>query len=259
MIDIEKAKTSFRKFLEKYQEQDKAGFGLKVSHTGHVMDISREIAAKLGLSDDEIRLAELIALLHDIGRFEEINFTNRFDGPGFDHASWAVKMLFENHLIRAFLADSSDDEIIKNAIANHSRMAIQDGLDDRSLLYARILRDADKLDNFRVKKEEQIEAIFPGSTITKEDMENSILSHKVYETVKSKKCVDIHDRVTPLDHWVCVLAFVFDLYFRESYGIVKENQYIDILIDKWNYHNPETRDKMEEIRKLLNDFVDSHL
>lgn len=256
MIDIEKARCSFNRFLDRYRGQDILGFQLKVAHTYHVVENSKDIAAKLGLSDEDIALAELIALLHDIGRFEEINYTGRFDSAGFDHASYGVKLLFDDDLIRSFIADSRYDEIINNAIGNHSRLAVQDGLDDRSLLHARIIRDADKLDNFRVKKEESVEAIFPGRINRKEDIENSTLSDRVYAAVVSKKCVDIHDRVTPLDDWVCVLAFVFDLNFKISYEIVKKYEYINVLIDRFAYNDVETRERMEEIRNIMNDFVD---
>ena len=65
----------------------------------------------------------------------------------------------------------------------------------------------------------------------------------------------IHDRVTPLDYWVCVLAFVFDLNFKESYEFVKDNRYIDALVDRFNYNNVEAKDRMEIIKNIINDFV----
>lgn len=255
MIDINKARISFKKFLDKYKGQDELGFELKVVHTYHVVNNAKEIATKLNLTEEDIKLAELIALLHDIGRFEEITFLKRFDSIGFDHASYGVKMLFDENMIRDFIDDDSYDEIIKIAINNHSRLSIQDELDDRCLLHSKIIRDADKLDNFRVKKEEKIEAIFPRKVKNKDDMENSTISDKVYETIQNKKCVDIHDRVTVLDYWCCVLAFVFDLNFRETYEIVKENNYINILIDRFQYNDLETQNRMEDIRNIINVFV----
>ena len=38
-------------------------------------------------------------------------------------------------------------------------MKIEDGLDERSLLHSKIIRDADKADNFRVKEEEKLENV----------------------------------------------------------------------------------------------------
>lgn len=259
MIDIQKARISFKNFLNKYRDKDMLGFDLKVVHTYRVVDNAKEIAIKLNLSEDDIRLAELIALLHDIGRFEEITVLKRFDSVGFDHASYGVKMLFEDNVIKDFIVDDSYHEIIKTAIANHNKLTIQEGLNDRCLLHSKIIRDADKLDNFRVKKEEKIEAIFPGKAENKDDMENSSLSDIVYETIKKRKCVNIGDRVTVLDYWVCVLAFIFDLNFKESYEIVKDNNYINVLIDRFKYNDIETKNRMEDIRKILNDFVDNQI
>ena len=216
---------------------------------------NKAMATKLNLSEEDIYLTELIALLHDIGRFEEITFLKRFDNVKFDNALYGVKMLFEDNLIRNFIEDDCYDEIIKTAILNHSRLSNKEGLNERCLLHSKIIRDADKLDNFRVKKEEQIEAIFPEKVKDKSDMENSKLSDEVYKTIQNQKCVDIHDRITVLDYWCCVLAFVFDLNFRESYEIVKSNNYINTLIDRFSYNDLETKKRMEDVRNIMNSFI----
>lgn len=255
MIDINKARIEFQKFLDKYSDKNELGFDLKVVHTYQVVDNAKKIATDLKLSEEDTNLAELIGLLHDIGRFEEITYLKQFDSVAFDHASYGVKMLFEDNMIRNFVEDDRYDEIIKVAIDNHSRFKIEDGLNDRSLLHSKIIRDADKLDNFRVKKEEKIEAIFPGIVKNKEHLENSLISTEVYETVKKCQCVNIHDRKTPLDYWICVLAFIYDLNYKASYQIVKDNDYINIMIDRLKYNNKETRKQMENIRKIMNDFV----
>mgnify|MGYP000040106070 FL=1 len=90
-------------------------------------------------------------------------------------------------------------------------------------------------------------------------MEESLLSDKVYETILSQKCVYIHDRVTPLDFWVCILAFTFDLNFDVTYKIVKENDYINILIDRFDYKDKETKSRMENIRVIINKFIDERI
>ena len=90
-------------------------------------------------------------------------------------------------------------------------------------------------------------------------MEESLLSDKVYEAILSRKCVNIHDRVTPLDFWVCILAFTFDLNFDVTYKIVKENDYINILIDRFDYKDKETKSRMENIRVIINKFIDEKI
>ena len=121
MIDIAKSKKQFKKYLDKYKDQDKLGCELKVIHTYKVIENAREIARKLGLTEEDEKLAELIALLHDIGRFEELNLFNQFESRSFNHADYGVKVLFEDKLIRDFVEDDSYDEIIRKAIYNHNK------------------------------------------------------------------------------------------------------------------------------------------
>lgn len=259
MVDIEKAKIAFKDFLNEYEDKSDLGFELKIVHTYHVAENAKEIAEKLNLSKEDIELAELIGILHDIGRFEELKITKELNSVKFDHAGHGSKMLFEKDMIRKFIEDSQYDSIIKKAIENHSRLEIEKNLDERTLLHSKIIRDADKIDNYRVKKEEKIEAIFPKRVNKIEDMEESKLSDIVYNTILDKKCVDIHARVTPLDFWVCILAFAFDLNFAVSYKIIKENEYINVLIDRFEYKDKETKSRMENIRKIVSEFIDEKI
>ena len=167
MIDITKAKLELKKYLDKYEGKSDLSFNLKVTHTYHVAENSKNIAEKLNLSKEDIELAELIGLLHDIGRFEELKITKELNSIKFDHATYGSKMLFEKGMIRNFVEDSQYDEIIKKAIENHSKLTIEKGLNERELLHSKIIRDADKLDNYRVKQEEKIEVIFPKREIEK--------------------------------------------------------------------------------------------
>ena len=49
---------------------------LKIVHTYGVVKQSEEIAKRMRLSEEDTELARMIALLHDIGRFEQLK---RFD------------------------------------------------------------------------------------------------------------------------------------------------------------------------------------
>ena len=64
---------------------------MKVVHTYHVVDNTIIISKKLGLSKEEINLAALIGILHDIGRFDELKNFKKFDSVGNDHAFLSFK------------------------------------------------------------------------------------------------------------------------------------------------------------------------
>ena len=257
MIDLQKARIAFKEFISNYNNQEDPGFDLKVVHTYHVADNAIMIAKKLGLSEEDVNLAGLIGILHDIGRFDELKNLKKFDSVGNDHAMFASKILFEEGLITKFIDTDKYNNLIKKAIENHNKKQIEEGLLDTELLHAKIIRDADKLDNFRVKKEERIENVFPGIVNSKDDIENSLVSDNVYNSVMKEECVDIKDRKYPLDYCICVLAFIFDLYFKETLLMVKENNYVDNLIGKFKYNI--SNEQMNDIRKVLNEYVEKRL
>ena len=71
MIDIEKAKNEFMKYVSNYDKENPR-IVLKISHSFRVMEQSRKIAQSLNLNEEQIELATLIGLLHDIARFEQM-------------------------------------------------------------------------------------------------------------------------------------------------------------------------------------------
>ena len=258
MIDIEKSYVSFKTITNSYKGIDsKIGFISKLEHTYHVANTSKDIATKLNLDAENIALAELIGLLHDIGRFEEFKVMNSYDGTKFDHAAYGVKILFEDGLIKEFIDEEKYYTIIKNAIYNHNKYKIQDNIDEMSLLHSKIIRDSDKLDNFRIEVEHTPEKHFVNIVKSVEDFENSLISDSVLNSIKKHECVKITDRKTPLDYYICLLGFVFDIYFKETFDIIKSNNYMNILVDKFDYKMPETKKKMAEIKQILINYIEN--
>lgn len=259
MIDLIKSKKAFSDYLDKYEDKSHISFKAKVKHTYNVSENAKKIATELNLNSDDIKLAELIGLLHDLGRFEELKVTGEYNSLGFDHGKYASIMLFEKNLIRNFIEDDKYDEIIKKAIENHGTFAIEEELDERTLLFCKIIRDADKLDIFRVKKEIEIEGLFPLRVQKKEDIEESPISDIIFETVLKERCVYNPDRKYPLDFLIGNMAYVFDLNYKISFKILKEKNYLNFIIDRFDYKNKISRNRMEEIRKVFSNFIDKKL
>lgn len=258
MIDFKIAEKSFKEYLNDYNLED-GNIKLKIKHTYEVARKSEYISKGLGLDMEDIELAKIIALLHDIGRFEQVKQTNDFiDSNDFNHADYGVKVLFEDGMIRKFISIDKYDKIIKKAIYNHNKYKIEDGLKEKELLHSEIIRDADKLDNFRVKETENLENIFP-SKYNPETIEHESISLKVYNDFMNYKCIRIEDRKTQIDFWISYIAFIFDLNFDISLKYIKENNYIDILVDRIQYKNDDTKEKMEQIRKCAKTYLDSEI
>ena len=77
-------------------------------------------------SGEDVELAELIGLLHDIGRFEQIRRFHSFEPGTMDHAVFGAELLFgEEKLIRRFVEDDKFDELIDAAIRKHSDFKLE--------------------------------------------------------------------------------------------------------------------------------------
>ena len=96
MIDLEKAKNEFINYTNNY-DSNNPHIVSKIGHTFRVMEWSRRIAESLDLSQEDIELASLIGLLHDLARFEQRRLYNTFaDCKSIDHGDLAVTILEEN-------------------------------------------------------------------------------------------------------------------------------------------------------------------
>lgn len=257
MIDFKHAMATFKKYIENFDSQY-GKIDLKIRHTYGVVKASEYTANKLNLNNEDIELAKLIALLHDIGRFEQIRQSDSFiDNKDMDHAILGNDILFKNNLIRDFIEDTQYDNIISKAILNHNRLYIEDGLTERELLHAKIIRDADKTDNFRVKAEEDFENIIDNSS--KDILENDIISENIFNDFMNSKIIVRENRKTHMDFWVSYIAFIFDYNYKFGLEYIKEMNYINTIVDRLNYKNIDTKQKMELIREHALEFIDKRI
>lgn len=253
-MNLEHAKEQFEKYLDNYDREDDK-VRLKIIHTYGVTKCSKEIAERMCLSREDIELAQLIGLLHDIGRFEQIKRFDSFEPNTMDHAAFGVEILFEEGMIREFVEEDTWDDIIRTAIAQHSGFEITGVTDERKLLHARIIRDADKLDNCRVKLEDAIETILGESA---EEVGASAISDEVMGQTENHSSIKSDTRKTKMDYWVSYLVYFYDINYPVSFDIIKENDYLRKLVSRIPYSHPETVKKMERIENELERFIEQH-
>ena len=260
MIDIIKAEKVFKEYLNNYDEKDEK-VKLKLVHTYGVVRASSYLSEKLNLNEEDANLAKLIALLHDIGRFEQTKMSDDVydtaDSMFFDHAIYGTKILFEDNLIRNFIEENTYDNIIYKSILNHNKLKIEDGLKEKELLHSKIIRDADKIDNFRVKLTESFKVLL-GTEDTK-IIFNEKISDKVYTTFMNKHLISIPDAETCLDRWSTYIAFIFDMNFDVSLSYLKENNLVNKCFDRLEYNNPETIERIFNMRKCASEYINERL
>ena len=252
-IDYEAAHQEFERYLDAYDRED-GKIKLKIVHTYGVVSCAEEIARRKHLEEEDVQLAKLIALLHDIGRFEQIRRFDSFQPETMDHAAYGAGLLFgAKKYIRCFIEENAFDEIIREAIARHSAFALGDIADERTLLHARLIRDADKLDNCRVKLEESLEAMLG---VPAEEAGAGLISPNVWEACMRRESVLSADRRTPVDYWVSYIAQYYDINFAETFDIIREQRYISRIVERLQYEEAETAQKMKELETHLEAYME---
>lgn len=249
-INLEKAKEEFIKYVGNYNPEDEK-IKIKINHIQRVAEISRNIAEKLNLNEEDIKLAELIGLLHDIGRFEQVRLYHTFmDKDSINHGEFGVKVLFEDGLIRSFIETDKYDKIIKHAILNHNRINIGRGLTEREYLHAQIIRDADKADIYSVLISDSKKTLWG-----KDDLSKEKISDEIYRQFKEEKLIDYKEVKTGVDLLVCHFKYVYDLNFKETKQIIKDKQYIDKLYERFTFEDEETLKRYNEIYRLAKEQI----
>ena len=267
---------AFAEYVRNYDPSDEK-IKLKIDHTYRVAGLCQRIAESLGLSEPDVDIAWLLGMLHDIGRFEQIRRFGTFnDVQSVDHAEFGADLLFKEGLIRKFaegyyeeceLARSGNEEaeqIIKNnehhnkdtgllemAIRQHNKYRVKEDLTERQRMFCDILRDADKVDIFKVNADIPMEIIYD---VTTEELKNGVITKEVLESFYKKKTVLKSVRKSAVDHIVGHISLLFELVYKESYRQAKEQGYVYKLLD-FKSDVPEVNAEFGDMRKYVDEFL----
>lgn len=269
-IDREHVKKVFREYVNQYDAADEK-VKLKIGHTYRVADLCERIAVSERMEREEADLAWLLGMLHDIGRFEQLRRFHTFiDAESIDHAALGADILFgregeheetrqldstqENvKRIRQYIYEEEEDELIETAIRVHSAYRIPENLSERTAKFCHILRDADKIDILRVNMETPLEEIYNTTT---EELKTSTVSEQVMQAFYEHHAILRALRKTTVDHVVGHISLTYELVFPESLAIVKEQGYLEQLMN-FASENPLTRAQFQELRMEMRKFLEN--
>ena len=223
----------FKEYVHTFNMEDENIY-LKYEHTFEVVKFTENIAKKLNLTKKQIELAKTIAYLHDIGRFEQVSKTNTFQDSVMDHADNGVNLLFKRNLIEKFNIDKKYYQVIEKAIRNHNKLEIVDDLEKEEEVFVKLIRDADKVDIYRVRvKYLDNDFLEVPSKINIDDFYNH-------------KCINLKNRQNKSDSLLCVMAFVYDFNYKETIEVLKETKYYEKFFNNINV----SKDK--EVQDIFN-------
>jgi len=218
------------RILNKYPDLSE-NISIKADHCKKVSQEAVGIAKSLDLNDEEILLAETIGLFHDVGRFRQyVKYQTFKDSDSQNHAELALDVLTENELLSDL--NKEEKEIVQKSIISHSRAEIIQDENEQVILYSKLIRDADKLDIWRLITEyymvrEQRENI----TLELGLPDNDAISNDVLDAILNKRVVLKESMKTLNDFKLMQIGWLFDLNFDYSIRRLYDKKYLNKIFD----------------------------
>jgi len=211
-------------------EVDHRNITLKESHTYSVAANILAISGALLRNRNKVMMAEAIGLLHDIGRLPQYAQYKTFrDSVSVNHGRLGAEVIRDENILGSL--PGKEQEIIMDAVRFHNAPTVPGGLDAETIFFLRLVRDADKLDIWRVFAE----------YYDKDDAERESAAglglpdapgytNAVVACLAEKRLATLSALKTLNDFRIMQLTWVYDLNFPVSFRLAAEQGHIERII-----------------------------
>ena len=227
--DLDTFKSWFTEYTRNFytdNAEDCRNIDLKVRHTYLVCENIVGIAKEEQLGFNDLMIAEAAALFHDLGRFLQYSRYKTFrDSISVNHGRLGAEILDKENILKNLPLD--ERQLITNTVRFHNSFEVPSFEDQQNVLFLKLIRDADKLDIWRIfteyyegPEDEKASAVGLGLPDLP-DYSKTVLSC-LYE----KKLATLSGLKTLNDLKLMQLSWVYDLNFRHSFKLLAERSYI---------------------------------
>ena len=246
--ELDYLKAWFNKYVASFYDLPGEGVKpilLKEQHTERTCKEILLLGRECGLGSEDLILAETAALFHDIGRFPQWkNYGTFNDSTSEDHALMGLEVISQHKILMNLKAE--DRELVQIAILHHNARNLSSHLSQRQDLFCRLLRDADKLDIWRLVINELEGSGNLVETLAGVIPTNSSISSQIVAELMERKVPDFSSVRNRNDMILLRLGWVFDLNFPASCREVLARDYVERLCS-----NLPGRKEIQEVEKSL--------
>jgi putative nucleotidyltransferase with HDIG domain len=220
------------------------------AHSLRVVDNSLLLSNVVLQTEEDKRIATVNALFHDIGKASLMSKNVEALVIQRDHATVSAKIVQQMEFYQTLPADIQ--LVILKSIESHNKLKLPKLDSEQQTLFARLLRDADKLDiydsSYRFFKEKY--GIQP--VITVDLIKTPDVSEKILKSILAGKTAAVEDMKTMNDYKLLLISMAFDLNFKYTFRIMSEKQYIQKI-----YETLPKRDQIIDVYRSIKLFVEN--
>lgn len=221
---------------------------LKLNHSEHVADEARGLSTDLRWTASEQNNAEAMGLLHDTGRFQQFVKHHTFsDAASIDHGELGWRIVREEGFLTRL--PHEEQRPILDGIRYHNNRFIPAPLPHHSLSYVQLIRDADKLDIYRVVLEaldhdgfQDIREMLPDIRLDRS------VSDAFADQVRQGKAGDLSQVQSLGDFLLLHMRWVYDFNYSVAVQKVLDREILPRLANHIEDHSEVTR-ILEETEK----------
>jgi hypothetical protein len=223
-----------------------------IVHIERVVENILILADYLELSENEKFVAEITAQFHDIGRLwlllPESSANKRID-----HAEASIEYLKNSATIDQL--DELTQNIVIQVIRNHNKPELPKKEGEAVLFYIKLLRDADKLDSWRVTSEHITRKGSKPNMATELSLsDKSVVTPSFCKIIIEGGIPNKSDIVTFNDFLIFQMSWIFDLNFKKSFQILNKKQYIRHI-----YDSLPKNDSVIEIYRMIRIYIENKI
>jgi hypothetical protein len=234
--------------------EDQKNISLKEHHTERVCENIVEISRRLSLDGHKTMLAEAVALFHDIGRFPQYAQYKTFrDSVSVNHGLLGAQTLLKEGVLHSL--PENEQELIIEAVKFHNTFSIPQKAHNDNVFFIKLIRDADKLDIWRVfieYYESPDKSTAPAITLGLPDIPE--YSKDILPYLSQKRVVSLSQLKTVNDFKILQLSWLYDLNFTPSFQLFSERDYLSRMTSQL----PQTGE-IQEIARSLENFIKQRL
>jgi hypothetical protein len=239
------ASSWFTSYVSEFKTDDpfvNSNIILKEEHTEMVVHEALSLAKSLDWPEKDILLAGLIARFHDLARFEQFTRYRTFkDKDSKDHGDWGGELFEELNPLPGLMGE--DRRILLSAIRYHNKKSIPDGLTEREGQHCRLIRDADKIDIYRVVTGSDVS--FMGVGAGEKGKTSLYIPLLIDNLLKGIQTDNTHLKIRE-ELILLQLGWIYDFNYLESLRIIDSRGYLNLLIEEL----PEGHDR-DRIKKHI--------
>ncbi|MBF0231619.1 MAG: hypothetical protein HQK65_01090 [Desulfamplus sp.] len=182
------------------------------------------------LDSESLLIARAMALFHDLGRFVQFKRYGTFlDLASANHAGLSIIEMEKYGFLN--VCTEREKELIKGAVAVHNAAQVPQLEDREMVFFMKLLRDADKLDIWRVVINNYISPDPLNQDIVNLGLEDHYsCSDQALNAISNNTYVKTNSIKELNDLKLMQISWVFDLNFPQSVKRVEKRGYIDQII-----------------------------